>query len=263
MKNKYIIKFLESCYPLKYSEKWDKSGLQVGDLSFDTSAVVLGLDPGLEIIEYAKSVSSNLIITHHPLSIKEVFPIEFSNYESKIIKELVKNDITLYSMHTNFDFVNPSVSDYLLDYLELDVINKDFLIRGKDDNTGYGRIADLKQELRLQEILDLIKNKFLLKYLRFVGNSDRIIKRISVMGGSGASFIRNSYDLGADLYVTGDVKYHEAKLAQYLPLAVVDMGHFYSELHSIKLISKLLRENFKDININVFDGEKDPFVLWR
>ncbi len=263
MKNKVIIEFLEKTYPLKYSENWDKSGLQVGDLNSDISGIVFGLDPSLEIIEYAKKNSCNLIITHHPLAIKEIFPIDFSSYEARIIKELIKNDINLYSMHTNFDFVEPSVSDNLLSVLGLDYKKKEFLISGNDINTGYGRVVNLKRELSIFDVLDQIKNKFLLKYLRFVKNSDKSIKRIAVMGGSGASFIKNAYDLKADLYITGDIKYHDARLSQYLEISLIDMGHFHSELYAIKIISELLRENFKGIKNIIFKEEEDPFVLWR
>jgi putative NIF3 family GTP cyclohydrolase 1 type 2 len=82
------------------------------------------------------------------------------------------------------------------------------------------------------------------------------------MGGSGASFIEKAHRKGVELYITGDIKYHDARLAEQLEIEVADIGHFHSELYSTEIIKKLIDKQF-DIKIETFKGEKDPFILWR
>ncbi len=260
---KDILSVLENNYPLKYSEKWDKSGLQVGDTSINTSKILLALDPLEEVIDYAVKNNIKLIVTHHPMALKPIFPIDTQTYPGRIIKKAILNDITIYSAHTNFDSVEPTVSDALLDKLGFKYTEKYFIQSNMEKNIGFGRIIKLTEKMAYSDILNVIKEKSFAKYLRFVGDIDKVIGVVAIMGGSGASFIEDVYQKGADLYITGDIKYHDARLAQQLGLSVIDLGHFYSERHALNTLKTLLELNFKEIFINIFNKENDPFILWR
>jgi len=260
---KNILSVIENNYPLKYSEKWDKSGLQVGDTSVGTKKILLALDPSVEALDYAIQTNTKLIITHHPIALKPIFPIDTTTYLGNIIKKAIINDITIYSAHTNFDSVEPTVSDALLKKLEFKYTEKSFLENTQEDNIGFGRIIKLKKEMTCSDILNAVKQKTFAKYLRFVGDIDRVIEQIAIMGGSGASFIEDAYNKGAELYITGDIKYHDARLAEQLGMSVIDLGHFYSEKHSLNTLRELLSTNFREIFIDIFNKEDDPFILWR
>ncbi len=260
---KDILNVLENNYPLKYSEKWDKSGLQVGDTTVNTSKIILALDPLEEVVNYAIKNKINLIITHHPLALKAIFPIDTQTYLGRVIKKAILNNITIYSAHTNFDSVEPTVSDALLDKLDFKYESKSFIKNNTENNVGFGRIIKLNKKMAYSDILNAVKEKSLAKYLRFVGDIDKVIEVIAIMGGSGASFIEDVYQKGADLYITGDIKYHDARLAEQLGLSVIDLGHFNSERHSLIILKKLLEFNFKEIFIDIFNKEDNPFILWR
>jgi dinuclear metal center YbgI/SA1388 family protein len=197
------------------------------------------------------------------MALKSIFPIDTQTYLGNIIKKAIKNDITIYSAHTNFDSVEPTVSDALLKKLSFEYSELSFLETGRESNIGFGRIIKLKKKMASSDILNAVKDKTFAKYLRFVGDIDKVIERIAIMGGSGASFIEDVHKQGVDLYITGDVKYHDARLAEQLGLFVIDLGHFYSEKYSLSTLKELLDMHFKEIFIDIFNKEDDPFILWR
>jgi len=262
MIHKKIISFLEEKYPVRFSEKWDKTSLQVGSLQDETEGILFALDPSIELVDYAVKNSYNLLITHHPLTLSSLFPLNLDTYIGRLIKKLILNNITLYAMHTNFDSVEPTVSDLILEKMNLKFKRKEFLSPTRDEAVGFGRIIDLETPMEINSILSIIKKNFSLNHLRFIGNSAKMVSCIAVMGGSGASFIEKAYKKGVELYITGDIKYHDARLAEQLEIEVADIGHFHSELYSTDIIKKLIDKQF-DIKIETFKGEKDPFILWR
>ena len=261
-----ILNVLENSYPLKYSESWDRSGLQIGDTSIFTDKIILALDPSIEVLDHAIKTGAKLIITHHPVALKGIFPIDTQTYIGKMIKKAILNDITIYSAHTNFDSVEPNVTDALIEKLELKYSKKSFLEANKKsgrDDIGHGRIIELSNKMTNSDILSVLKEKTLVKYLRFVGDLDKIVNQIAIMGGSGASFLYDAHKKGVDLYITGDIKYHDASLAEQLGLSVIDLGHFYSERYSLNILKKLFNLNFEKIFVDIFNKEEDPFILWR
>lgn len=93
---------------------------------------------------------------------------------------------------------------------------------------GYGRVGEI-EEMALKDFLNLIKEKLDVDPIKVFGYKDKTIKRVALCGGSGASFIYNAYEKDADIYVTGDIKYHDAQLGHQLGLIVVDANHYDTE----------------------------------
>ena len=92
-----------------------------------------------------------------------------------------------------------------------------------------GRVGNLPKELRGDAAVSYIKEKLHMTTIRVAGNLDKTVKRIAILGGAGAEFIKDAKAKGADLYLTGDVRYHEAQEAAGMGLILVDGGHFYTE----------------------------------
>jgi dinuclear metal center YbgI/SA1388 family protein len=130
---------------------------------------------------------------------------------------------------------------------------------------GLGRIGPLVQETSAAVYAGRVKEALGTSALRMVGEAEATVKKVAVCGGSGASLIREAARQGADLFVTGDVKYHEAQMAEELGLVLVDAGHFATEHIAVKgLVSSLNREaGERDINISFEEatGEADPFKV--
>ena len=117
MKCKEIIKKIEEKYPVSFAEEWDNPGLLVGDPEKEVKKVFLALDVTDESLEEAVKTDADMIITHHPLIFSGIKKVTEDNFIGRRIIGLIKNDISYYAMHTNFDVLG--MADLGADYLEL------------------------------------------------------------------------------------------------------------------------------------------------
>ena len=95
---------------------------------------------------------------------------------------------------------------------------------------GLGRIGRLSEIESLAAYASRISRLLAAPGLRFVGDPAVRISKVALCSGSGASLLRDAVRAGADLLVTGDVKYHEARDAEDLGIALIDAGHFPTEI---------------------------------
>lgn len=249
-----IINGLEERYPKRLAEDWDNVGLLLGDNKQEIKKVQLSLDITDKAIENAVKNGVNMIVTHHPFIFKGIKNIDFSTTIGKKIRDLIKNDISVYSIHTNLDSAQGGLNDYLLSLLDIcesKVIDKN----SENESCGIGRLYKLKEETLLKEYIVQLKERFQLENLRVIAESDEVkIKRVALINGSGMSYWRKVKSLGADLFITGDVGYHEALEAKESGLAVIDIGHFEGERHFVRL----LKTYFEKINIDVIIYNDGP-----
>ncbi|MGR6836320.1 Nif3-like dinuclear metal center hexameric protein [Syntrophomonas erecta] len=112
---------------------------------------------------------------------------------------------------------------------------------------SLGRLGRLEKEIRVKDYADLVKEKLGVNNLRLVGDPQQLVKKVAVVSGAGASFIKRAAFRGADLLITGDVKYHEAREALELGLCVLDIGHQASEEMVVPYLAKLLDDECSQI----------------
>jgi len=340
-----VIQLMGEIAPADLAEDWDNVGLQVGNPNQEVKNVLIALDFNKNVLAEAIDKNCQLIITHHPFIFNGLKSINTQNQSGSLIFDLVKNDISLFSAHTNLDIAENGLNDYLIN--KLDVKNISLLKSTKSQNyhklvtfvpksdfkklrdalyakgageynnyshsgfynqgtgnfkpladsnpylgekdslneieeyrfeavvsddkidqvvkellkvhpyeepawdlykmenlkseKGIGRIADLKSEIKLQVFLDKIKEVYNLDVIKVVKSKNKV-KKIALCSGSGSDFIKDAYYQGADLYLTGDVKYHEAQLAEELGINLVDFGHYGSE----KFVRELLVERLNN-----------------
>lgn len=126
--------------------------------------------------------------------------------------------------------------------------------------SGLGRVGVLEEEKTLVEIIGNIKEQLKIANLRYVGDLKQRINRIALCGGSGASLIKDALLQGAQLYITGDIKYHEAQEAESLGLALIDAGHYATEHPIVDRIVTYLSENsLRNIDVIASQVNTDPF----
>ena len=114
-----IIRVLEEYYPLAFQEDYDNSGLQVGDVNKEINSALITLDVTPEIVDEAIQNKCNLIISHHPLLFVPLKKLVYNNYTNQLLIKLIKNDIALYSLHTNLDNSHKGLNKYVAEKLEL------------------------------------------------------------------------------------------------------------------------------------------------
>lgn len=235
---------------LKDQESWDNSGLQIGSKNLDIKNIMLTLDIDLESVEYAVSNNIDLIITHHPFMFSSLKSIDYSTYEGKIIRALVINNINLYSMHTNFDMAENGVNHKLAEKLNID--NYHVLHIVNSDNSGYGGIGKIEPK-NITEYSKEVKMLLNADHIKLYCNDEkRVINNVAFCGGSGSEFIEDAIIKKADVYITGDIKYHQAQTALQNNLCIIDAGHYYTEYHSLENIKTILNE-VEELNVELVE----------
>lgn len=119
---KDIVDYLEFKIPLGFQENYDNSGLQVGLLNKEIHSALLTLDVTEDIVDEAIEKRCDLIISHHPLIFKSLKSLTGKNHVERTVMKALKNDIAIYSAHTNFDAIDFGVSRVMADKLKLNNI---------------------------------------------------------------------------------------------------------------------------------------------
>jgi dinuclear metal center YbgI/SA1388 family protein len=131
---------------------------------------------------------------------------------------------------------------------------------------GLGRIGRLEQATTLDDFADRVKTALGCDHLRLAGAAKRSVQKIALCGGSGAGLLQTAHRQGADVLVTGDVKYHDARQAEELGIVLIDAGHFATEKLMIEQVADSLREAARqrhwEIVFEAYAGEVDPFRLY-
>ena len=260
-KVKDIIKVMENFAPVNLKEDFDNVGLMVGDKEKEVRKILLALDCTLEVIEEAKENDIDLIITHHPLLFRKPSTITTDTLIGKKIIELIKNDINLYSSHTNLDSASGGLNETIVNILGYD--SKELIEANKNarnSNEGLGRFIRLNEEISLDDLIRNIKEKLNISGLKIVKASDKV-KNIAVINGSGSDFFDAAYKKGADCIITGDTTYHFASDYKEMGVSIIDTGHFLSEwIVFIKVINKL-QDKLQDVEIIISEHSKDPYTF--
>ena len=117
-----IAEAIEALAPLELTESWDRSGLQVGDPQQIVDSVLVAIDPSPGAVAEAKQVGAGLLLTHHPLLLKPLDRIDLSSPRGRLVADLLRSGIALYSAHTNLDRAEGGVNDALARTLGLETV---------------------------------------------------------------------------------------------------------------------------------------------
>lgn len=364
MKLNDLIKKIENKYPLNLAYDWDNVGLLVGDFDNKIKKVLVTLEANESVVEEAIQKNIDLIITHHPFIFRKMNKINTKDLKGRLIHKLIKNDIALYSMHTNFDIAFDGLNDYFMEVMGfentkiLDVTNSETLykvavyvpkthelqvrkvlgdagagyignysnctfningigtfkpednanpfignigeieeveevkietivpqnllqktidkmikahpyeevaydiykLENKGNSVGLGRISKLQDSITLKELCNSIKEKLNMEHIRVVGNLNDKINKVAVVTGSGADMFKKAKRSGADVLITGDMKYHDAQDALDIGMNVIDCGHFETEDIFKDAISIYL-EDIEGIEVIKSNVNLNPFKI--
>ncbi len=227
---KTIREKLETFAPLNLAESWDNSGWQIKfDENVDVDKILLTVSVTSDVLDFAMGNDFKFIVAHHPI----IFP-SISKIDDKILINAIKNNIQIYSLHTNLDKVATSKAlAALFDFNNIININ-DYVIVEKDANVDINDlIFKIKQKLGIEN--------FTSYNFDF---SKKFYNKIALCSGSGGDFI-SELDDNIDLYITSDIKYHQS--LEKPNLTIFDVGHLNSEKPVLAWLKKL----FQDENLKV------------
>ena len=256
---------LQTIFSPKIAEDWDNVGLLIGDNMKEVNKVLFCLDVTQKVVQKAIDKNVDLIISHHPVIFSGLKRITNETVHGRKILKLIENKIAVYSIHTNSDFAINGLNDFIMDKLNLDGEKIIFNEREFDDynqiknkmervHSGLARIKILNEEMKLEDLLERIKDSLGISYVRYVGNKDAYVRKIGLVTGGGSSFM---YDIAdkIDVFLTGDLRYHEALDALEDGRILVDVGHFESEYLFVDMMEREMGKFFDGEMIRYFEDE--------
>ena len=233
MKCRDIMRVLERIAPVSWAESWDNVGLLLGREERNVSRILVTLDVTEEVVEQAVADQVDMIVSHHPLIFHGLKQISDHTAEGKKILRLAGHDISYYAMHTNYDVSGQGMAVAAaarLGMKDLELLKREqtVVMDGSARDIGAGRVGRLSEPVTLQNFCSQVKNTFGLKTLRVWGKFPReeLLERAAILPGSGEDYLEAAMESGAQVFLTGDIKYHRGMDAAERGLVILDCGHF-------------------------------------
>ena len=254
-----ILDKIEARYPRKYACDWDNVGLLAGSREREVDTVYIALDATDEVVDAASECGAQLLLTHHPMIFGGLKSVTTDDYVGERLIRLIRNDISYYAMHTNYDVLG--MADLSADYTKMH--NTTVLSVTEERNgevQGFGRVGDLPEEMTLRAYAQLIKKSLKLNDVKVYGDLDAKVKRAAVCTGSGKSMIKDAIKAGADVYVTCDIDHHTGIDTVAQGLALIDAGHYGTEYVFMDAMKKELEQAFPKLKISSAEV-KSPYTI--
>lgn len=272
-----LIRIIEQTAPLSLMAEWDHSGVQVASTRAEIRHLAVCLDPAPEQLKAAAAAGADMVLTHHPLAMRP-FWTDALNGITDALSVLYRHDMPLYASHTTLDANPLGPASWLPDELGLSdrvILEKTGTFTAPDGTQvegGFGCAGTLPAPLTLREVCARMRAFLPLERMcgvaRLIGDPESVIRRVAVCTGSGSSLLEEAAAAGADLFITGDVKYHDAlalasrhdgRSPNFCPTAILDVGHFSLEEEMIRRFAQLLERKLDGVTVTFLPG-RDPFL---
>lgn len=355
-----IIKLFDDNFPPAYQESYDNSGLCIGDVQSEITGVLCCTDITPSVLQEAIQKKANLIISHHPLIFQGLKSLTGKSQTEQMVIDAIKNNILIYTVHTNADNVFNGVNKKICDKLGLlnckilsplsdklvklvtfvpvphaekvrqsifeagagfignydccsfntegsgtfrgnetsdpfvgkkgelhtepeiriETILPSFLtkkvikelikshpyeevaydiypLKNENNTIGAGMIGELSNTISIHELLKKLRETFAAKGIRYTGKDEKPVKKIAVCGGSGSFLINEAKKHHSDVFITGDMKYHQFFDADN-NLTIIDIGHYESEQFTKEIFYELLIKNLSNFAVHLSEINSNP-----
>ena len=253
-----VAAWLDTKFHPEYQESYDNSGFLLGEHGAEYRGTLVSLDLTEAVVAEARSLGLNLIVTHHPFIFSGVKRLTDMSDTGRLVMSLIRSGIAVYAAHTNLDNLAWGVSGELAKRIGLKNCRtlKPIAADAEGADIGSGTVGDLPQAVEADRFLQELKQLLGLPCIRTSDHrSDLPIKRIALCGGAGSFLIADAIAEGADLYLTGDLKYHDfQKTDGHMVLA--DIGHYESEQFAKEIIFRAILEKFSNFACRISETQE-------
>lgn len=355
-----VVRVFEDFAPAALCEDFDNVGLLIGEMSQPVSKALITIDITEEVVDEALVNGCDLIVSHHPIMLNGIKRLNGRNDQERLIVKAIKNNLVIFSAHTNADRVLDGVSGRMAQKLglvncqvldpaakqliklmvyapeshamqvrealfeagagvigqydccsfnsngtgtfrasemakpfvgqpgqmhqeaevKIEVVLPAFKtkavvksmvaahpyeevaydlvpIENQWPQAGYGIVGELEHEQDAQTFLSNLKSTFNVEYIRHTPFLGRPVKKVALCGGSGSFLLKRAIASGADLFITGDFKYHQFFDAEK-SLIIADIGHYESEQFTKELFCELLTKNLSNFALCLSKVNTNP-----
>lgn len=259
---RHILAGLDQLAPFSLAEEWDNVGLLVGSPDARITSILLGLDPSIRLLDEAIARGANTIITHHPLIFHPLASVLTTTPTGIFLEKALAHKINIVSCHTNLDNAAEGVSDALARALGLTDLAP--LRPGATAETGAGRIGIFTPPLPAPVFMNKLLQTLQVEAIQIAGPIPEQIKTVALCGGSGSELAKTAQTLGADLYLSAEIKHSTARWAEDSGFCVIDGTHYGTEQPAIPFLQHKLQTlaaiNNWRLEIFLTQTEKHPFT---
>ena len=236
--------------PYELAEEWDNVGLLVGHAQAQVTRVLVALDLSMGVVEEAKALGAQLIVTHHPIMFSARKRLTDADREGRLMLALAEAGIAHIAAHTNLDSAPGGVNDTLMAAMGAENV------RGE----GFVRAGDLPEGMTLGALAQRARTK-LRAEVRVYGAADTAVHVLGCCSGAGGGEVALAKALGADCFITGEIRHHEALDAVDGGVCVLEAGHFETENPVCEVLRTALQKAADEVeyNLTVFCSKGNPF----
>ncbi|MBX3218370.1 MAG: Nif3-like dinuclear metal center hexameric protein [Labilithrix sp.] len=263
MKLPQVLEILDELAPLRYAESWDNVGLLVGDPEATVRRVLVTVDYSSLVAEEARALGAELVVAYHPPMFAAVKRVP----HEALWADAIRRGIALYSPHTALDVAAGGTNDFLADACGVEVSGRRplraFVAKpgaSEPDGVGLGRVGAI-EPAPLQDVVTRLKPALGLEYVLVAGSLDQPVSRVAVAAGAGGELLGEAARAGADLFVTGEIRHHDALSAVRRGVAVVATLHSNSERQAVKAFASRLAARLAPLDVVASERDADPFVV--
>lgn len=255
---------ISALWPPADAESWDAVGLVAGDPASRVSAIHLAVDAVPDTVDETLGLGAQLLLTHHPLLLRGVTSVAEDRYKGVVLGRLIRGGSALIAAHTNADIVARGTSAVLAERLGLVDVRP--IVPSSDPALGLGRVGRLPAPTALgalaRGLADILPATA--QGIRVAGEYDRVVETVALCAGAGDSLLGHPEVIGADVYLTSDLRHHPASEARERSRlgrgpALVDVSHWASEWLWLEVAAEQLRAALPGITVTVSELRTDPW----
>lgn len=254
-----ILNIIEKIAPANLAEEWDNVGLMIGNPSAPVEGVLVGLDPTPALLDEAAERKANLLITHHPFIFHPLKSVQLNRPDGFFIERAIRNNINVIGCHTNLDSAAEGVSRSLARKLGLADAGP-MVAHPGSDGCGLGCIGRYAEPVTGDGFADRLRKACSPPWLLATANKPARIECAAVCGGSCSDLAPLALEMGAQVFVTAEVKHSMARWAEAAGLWLIDAGHFATENQALAGFADKLAEELGDVGVYATERQTSPLL---
>lgn len=247
-----VYQWIDQIAPFETAEGFDNVGLLIGSMDAPVQRILVALDATPDVIKEAAAHDVQLIVTHHPLMFNAIKHIRYDDYEGVVIREIIRHNINLIAAHTNLDqSLEYSGSAVLAQKLQLQNVRCEGFVFIGDLPEGELSALQLRQRIAQAEG----------EYIYLYGAPTQRVRTLAISGGAFDEGYMQARAMGAQAYLTGEVRHHNAIAAAGSGFVIYGGGHFGTEAVLVPKLAGALQNalNALQYNVNVYPSVCRPY----
>ena len=248
-----LCRAMDTLAPPDRAESWDNVGLLVGDRAAPIDQVLLAIDLTHPVLDEARARGCTAIVAYHPVifsGLKRVLA-------GSIAYDLIRHGVAVYSPHTALDVAEGGTNDVLADAVEM-THRAPLRVTIPAEGLGLGRVGAVAPIERCA-LLAKVRAALAIDHLLVAGPTEGTVTRVAVGAGACGDLLDEVIASGAGLYVTGEMRHHDALRAAAAGVTVACALHSNSERRTLGVLATRLRAALPGVGVEVSTADRDPF----